>query len=406
MSRRKWDASEEDRFIDIWIHNLHLFEPGKKLTETYAQLEPYFRDVGVEINVQGIKSKMESLKRKYFNLLHSDQEDQSITWRHFDAMALVVRASANEVKDSEWKDYTQPAKTPHKTRSSIYMKNPAQRIKYETPFKTVFVDESAVNYFDDEEMPNAKRVRKRFSKSSNVRIKGRRVWQPAEECIFVDVWEKFASHIQSDRKKMDVYKDMHNELQLRGVGILPGDIKSKIESLMRTFRAQRDSVGDKSEWIHYSKILKIQTPIDFTKLDVFSEHSSSYEDDASWFKELEPKPDPDPISQPPSSSDSVVNQFDNKTQLSSPSCSEVCFWSDPEPSHCKVSIEMLDQDESTKQFESPSIEKHKAAEEFSQFVTKELAVLNDDLLIEAKRQIYNIICVMHKEQNEVNKKSY
>jgi len=35
---------------------------------------------------------------------------------------------------------------------------------------------------------------------------------------------------------MDVYKDMHNELQLRGVGILPGDIKSKIESLMRTFR--------------------------------------------------------------------------------------------------------------------------------------------------------------------------
>uniref|UniRef100_B3P889 GG11513 n=1 Tax=Drosophila erecta TaxID=7220 RepID=B3P889_DROER len=305
MSRRKWHASEEDRFIDIWIHNLHLFEPGKKLTETYAELEPFLRDVGVEINVQGIKSKMESLKRKYFNLLHSDQEDQSTTWRHFSAMALVVNASANEVKDSEWKDYTQPPKT-----------------SLDTPFKSVFVDESAGTFFNDEEMPNAKRVRKRFSKTSNVGVKARRVWQPAEECVFVEVWEKFASHIQSERKKIDVYKDMQNELQLRGVRILPGDIKSKIESLMRTFRAQRDSVGDKSEWIHYAKILKIQTPIDFTKLDGFSEPSSSNEDDASWFKELEPKPDPEPIRNPPSSNDSVVNQFDNRAQPISPASSE------------------------------------------------------------------------------------
>ncbi|XP_039494878.1 uncharacterized protein LOC120453989 [Drosophila santomea] len=402
MSRRKWHASEEDRFIDIWIHNLHLFEPGKKLTETYAELEPFLRDVGVEINVQGIKSKMESLKRKYFNLLHSDQEDECITWRHFDAMALVVNASANEVKDSEWKDYTQPPKTSHKTRSSVYMADPAQRIEYGTPFKSVFVDESAVNFCTDEEMPKAKRVRKRFSKTSNVGVKSRRVWQPAEESIFVDVWEKFACHIQSDRKKIDVYKDMHNELQQRGVRILPVDIKSKIESLMRTFRTQRDSVGDKSEWIHYSKILKIQTPIDFTKLDGFSD-PSSFEDDASWFKELEPKPNPEAISNRPSSNDSVVNQFDNCIQPSSPASNEVCFWSDPEPSHCKVSIEVLDQDEPPKPIESPSVEKQRASEEFSQFVTKELAVLNDDLLIEAKRQIYNIICVLQKKQNEVNK---
>lgn len=145
VSRRKWDASEEDRFIDIWIHNLHLFEPGKKLTETYAELEPYFRDVGVEINVQGIKSKMESLKRKYFksvnnfqmknrfdnlwdfSLLHSDQEDQAITWRHFDAMALVVRASAHEAKDSEWKDYTQPSKTPRKSPLNSDKENVSNR---------------------------------------------------------------------------------------------------------------------------------------------------------------------------------------------------------------------------------------------------------------------------------------
>ncbi|XP_017082832.2 uncharacterized protein LOC108115772 isoform X2 [Drosophila eugracilis] len=403
-TKRKWLASEEDRFIDIWVQNMHLFAPGKRLMETYMELEPHFREVGIEINAQGIKSKMETLKRKYFNLLHSDRDDQSTTWRHFDTMTLVVNGNLKDSKDSEWKDYTQPPKTSHITRSSVYMNDPALR-EYESPFKSVYVDESAVHFFNHEEKPTAKRTRQRFSKATNVRVKPRRVWQPAEEIIFVDVWEKFSGHIQSDRKKMDVYKDMQNELQQLGLIIVPSDIKSKIESLTRSFRTQRNTVGDKSEWIHYSKISQILNPMDFMKFEAFSEPSgnSSSEEDSAWFKEMGPKTEPEPPGNLTNSNDSVVNQFDSSTQPCSPNSSVDFSLIDPDPSHCKVSIEILDQDESIKPIGSPLSEKQKAAEEFSQFVTKELAVLNDDLLIEAKRQIYNIICVLQMKQNEVNK---
>uniref|UniRef100_A0A6P4FLH4 Uncharacterized protein LOC108050892 n=1 Tax=Drosophila rhopaloa TaxID=1041015 RepID=A0A6P4FLH4_DRORH len=403
-TRRKWLASEEDRFIDIWVHNLHLFAPGKKLVETYTELEPYFREVGVEINAHGIKSKMESLKRKYFNLLHSDQEDTLNVWRHFDTMAIVVAGSYKDEKDMEWKDYTQPPKSSHITRSSVYMEDDGQpRSQSEGPFNTVFLEESASHFFDDEEKPKPKKKRQRFSIPTRTQVKARRAWQPAEENIFVDVWEKFSCHIQSGRKKMDVYKDMQNDLEKLGLYIVPCDIKSKIESLTRSFRTQRDTVGDKSEWVHYFKIAQILSPTDFTKLEPFPDESSNScsEEDSEWFKEMElkPKPDTDTIN----SNDSVANHFEGSTQPSSPACSLDYSMIDPDPSNCKVSIEILDQGEEIKSLESSLIEKENAAEEFSQFVRKELAVLNDDLLIEAKRQIYNIICVLQMKQNEVNK---
>jgi len=93
-------------------------------------------------------------------------------------------------------------------------------------------------------------------------------------------------------------------------------------------------VGDKSEWIHYSKISRILSPIDFRKLQNSSDSSSS-EEDSEWFKEMEPKEtDPETCSNPPkvkeidvsiepepvistnpsNSNDSVVNQFDGSTR--------------------------------------------------------------------------------------------
>lgn len=55
--------------------------------------------------------------------------------------------------------------------------------------------------------------------------------------------------------------------------------------------------------------------------------------------------------------------------------------------------------------EEKPYDKRGLVEEFSQYVTKELSVLNDDLLIEAMRKIYNIICLMQMKQNEMNKKT-
>jgi len=185
-------------------------------------------------------------------------------------------------------------------------------------------------------------------------------------------------------------------------------------------------VGDKSEWIHYSKISRILSPIDFRKLQNSSDSSSS-EEDSEWFKEMEPKEtEPETCSNPPNSTDSVVkqidvsiepeistnpsnsndsvvNQFDGSTRPSSPESSIEFSMVESDPRHCQVSIEILDQEEATKPMASPPLEKLKAAEDFSKFVTKELAVLNDDLLIEAKRQIYNIICGLQIKQNELNK---
>lgn len=65
-SRRKWQPSEEDCFIDIWKQHLYLFESGRKLVEIYVELQAHFREVGIDISAQGIKSKMETFKRKYF----------------------------------------------------------------------------------------------------------------------------------------------------------------------------------------------------------------------------------------------------------------------------------------------------------------------------------------------------
>nr|XP_016938247.2 uncharacterized protein LOC108016143 [Drosophila suzukii] len=427
LSRRKWTPSEEDRFIDIWLHNLHLFATGRKLTYIYSELELYYREVGLEINAQGIKSKMETLKRKYYTLLYSDNEDQSTSWKHFDTMALIVAGSNKESKDTEWKDYTQPPKTSRTTRSSVYMDEGSQtQSEYEGKFNTVFLDESSVHLFSDEENPKPKRVRRRFSNISNVRVKSRRVWRSEDESRFVDVWEKYAADLQSDRTKMDVYKDMHRDLQELGIHISPNDIKSKTESLTRSFRTHQHTVGDKSEWIHYSKISRILSPIDFRKLQNSSDSSSS-EEDSEWFKEMEPKEtDPETCSNPPNSTDSVVkqidvsiepeistnpsnsndsvvNQFNGSTRPSSPESSIEFSMVESDPRHCQVSIEILDQEEAIKPMASPPLEKLKAAEDFSKFVTKELAVLNDDLLIEAKRQIYNIICGLQIKQNELNK---
>ncbi|KAH8363303.1 hypothetical protein KR084_008011, partial [Drosophila pseudotakahashii] len=452
LSRRKWTGSEEDRFIDIWVHNLHLFVPGKKLTNVYTELELYYRDVGIEITAQGVKSKMETLKRKYFTMLHSD--DDSNTWKHFDTMAQIVNSTIKDSKDTEWKDYTKPPKEPPKTSRK---KSLVPTIKFQLiRFNSVFVDESSPHLFNDEEKPKVKRRRRRIKDNNNYNTSKtggkRRVWQTAEESKFVDVWRKYGRDLQSDRKKMDVYKDMHWDLDELGISISPNDIKSKIESLTRVFRAHQYSDGDKSEWIHYKKVSQTLSPTEST-FEPFDEPAvqtcSSSEEDSEWFKEMELKPEIATCGKPSSSNDSVVNESDGSIQeepknFSNPSnfndsvvnqCdgnidydshdsdSSIEFsMVDPDPRLCQVSIEILDQEEASKPikmldeelleheepiktFQSPPSEKLKAAEEFSKFVTKELAVLNDDLLIEAKRQIYNVICALQMKQNKVNKKS-
>ncbi|KAH8340937.1 hypothetical protein KR059_010037, partial [Drosophila kikkawai] len=375
--RRKWQPSEEDCFIEIWKNNLYLFDGRRKLVEIYAELRKHFREVGIDINGQVIKSKMESLKRKYFNLLHADRHDQSSPWEHFDTMATIISATSKGLaKDPDWDDVN----------------------SHHGPFSSVYVEEGPKYLFKSEEGKRSKKSTAAQKKRQRVRqtsAKQRRFWYAAEEITFVNVWEQFNSELLSERKKMDVYKDMEQELCGLGLYVTPNDIKSKMESLTRTFRAQRNAVGDKSEWIHYAKLGQLLSPLEPIRFEPFPETSNSSEDDFPWLSEMQPKVEL--IDNPTNSNDSVVHQFEDCTQPcpSSPSI-------DIDSSMTSFKVERVEKVEPAENSNCAS-DRQTSAEEFGQFVTKELAVLNDDLLIEAKRRIYNIICTMQMKQNDLNK---
>ncbi|KAH8367303.1 hypothetical protein KR200_005288, partial [Drosophila serrata] len=378
-SRRKWQPSEEDCFIEIWKNNLYLFDSRKKLVEIYAELQKYFREVGIDITGQVIKSKMESLKRKYFNLLHANRDDQSSSWEHFDTMAAIISATSKGMsKDPDWDDVNSHRKT----------------LLGDGPFNSVYVEECTKYIFKNEDGKRSKKntAEKKRQRVKKTPAKQRRFWYAAEEITFVNVWEQFNSELLSERKKMDVYKDMEQELSGLGLHVTPNDIKSKMESLTRTYRAQRKSAGDKSQWIHYAKLAILLSPLEPITFEPFPDTSSSSDDDLPWLSEMEPKVEL--IDNPTNSSDSAVHQFEDYNQ--------------PYPSSPSIDIDFspslkVERTENLGQIERPASERQAATEEFGQFVTKELAVLNDDFLIEAKRRIYNIICTMQMKQNDLNK---
>ncbi|KAH8293862.1 hypothetical protein KR054_005839, partial [Drosophila jambulina] len=386
-ARRKWQPSEEDCFIEIWKNNLYLFDSRKKLVETYAELQKHFREVGIDISGQVIKSKMESLKRKYFNLLHANRDDKSSSWEHFDTMAAIIAATSRELaKDPDWDDVNS-----HRKISLLVF----LEILSHGPFNSVYVEEGPRSMFKSEDGKRSKKStgnRKKRQRAKKTPAKQRRFWYAAEEIIFVNVWEQFNSELLSERKKMDVYKDMEQELHGLGLQVTPNDIKSKMESLTRTFRAQRNAVGDKSEWIHYSQLSRLLCHLEPIQFEHFPDTTSSSEDDLPWLSEIQPTVEL--IDNPTHSSDSVVNQFEDCTQ--------------PCPSSPSIDIDYgqsfkVERIEQLERIERPVSDRKTATEEFGQFVTKELAVLNDDLLIEAKRRIYNIICNLQMKQNDLNK---
>ncbi|KAH8242608.1 hypothetical protein KR032_000520, partial [Drosophila birchii] len=374
-SRKRWLPSEEDCFIEIWKNNLYLFDSSMKLVEIYAELQKKFREVGMEICGQVIKSKMESLKRKYFNLLHGHRDDRPSSWKHVDTMATILSATSKGLaKDPDWDDVN----------------------SHHGPFNSVYVEEGPKHLFKSEDGKRSKKSiadKKRRPRVTRPPPRQRKFWYAAEERTFVNVWDQFHSELLSERKKMDVYKDMEQELNALGLRVTSNDIKTKMESLTRTYRTQRNSVGDKSEWVHYPTLARLLSHLEPITFEPIPETSSSSEDDLPWLSEMQPKVEL--IDNPTNSSDSVVHQFEDCTQ---PCPSSPSINMDFSPRCFKV-----EEIEEVEQTEVPASDRQTAAEEFGQFVTKELAVLNDDLLIEAKRRIYNVICTLQMKQNDLNK---
>lgn len=146
-------------------------------------------------------------------------------------------------------------------------------------------------------------------------------------------------------------------------------------------------MGDQDKWVHYRKVQNALNPLKCS-VSEFGESSSS-DDDKSWLKEALPQ-------------NSSMNWTYGIEQCSQPETSSKTNSCDkPDLSSIKSDSDM-DMDV---QVEEKPYDKRGLVEEFSQYVTKELSVLNDDLLIEAMRKIYNIICLMQMKQNEMNKKT-
>ncbi|XP_044570201.1 uncharacterized protein LOC26513652 isoform X2 [Drosophila ananassae] len=277
---------------------------------------------------------------------------------------------------------------------SVYADDRTQLDKQlDKTYNSVFLDECCKEFFNDEECnrvnntPAAKKRKQRFSKNTTP-IKPRRLWTLDQENIFLDVWQKYAVDILGERKNQDVYVDMQHELESFGLFLKPSDIKAKIESFKRTFRAQKDAAGDQVEWVHYRKVRNALNPLKNKISDVGE--SSSSDDDKSWLKET-------PTQNISMTSSDDIEQYSQSEESPTANSCDI-----PDLSNIKSDSETMALD--VQVMEKP-YDKRSLVEEFSQYVTKELSVLNDDLLIEAKRKIYNVICLMQMKQNEMNKET-
>ncbi|XP_003736299.3 uncharacterized protein [Drosophila pseudoobscura] len=273
----------------------------------------------------------------------------------------------------------------------------------------------------------------------------RRNWTIEEEVTFIEVWKNYVGDLLGEgKKKADIYRAMKNELQTYGVGLdkIPSDVKAKMESLKRTFKSEHEIYGANSEWIHYAKLVDVVGPLNGILIETHHDTSSSSDD---WFpnkmkaESRSQFPDPleeqkqqdandsddsfcwvleeaaeAPSSHPEPPSDSATNQLlEHTDEGCSPVESPVDFSefnnaNNNDSETCKDYMQDLEEteetDESTEQpDDNPSSHKQKSVEQFTQFVAKELLVLDDDLFLEAKRCIYDVLHNMERKQLKLNK---
>ncbi|XP_030559081.1 uncharacterized protein LOC115761455 [Drosophila novamexicana] len=425
--RRCWTPSEEDRFLRIWYSNLGALHCGKKRSEVYRDLEVEFINQGIDISAAHIKAKMESFKRKYCHIIRENKPRKQ--WKNFDKMVAIMEYQ-EEMKETR---FERPEVSSDKTFSSVYVD--------EVP--PMFFNEEEYSQNEDDDIkttssstmstdgPFPRRTEQRHSRAHNANAsestisnttlekpkQRRRHWILQEEQVFLDVWQKYVRDLRGDRKKSHVYKDMELEFHGQGIEIRYSDVKAKIESLTRKFRKERDSMGADSEWIHYAKMAELLGALEATQFDQYSENSgsSSYFDDSSnWFAEDMPiypktclkyeRTSLDYIEgEPPSKKCKESESHTNNTVAHTDNAQDGSRLKEPED----IELEMLHDDSIEQpnvgqQSPNQSTRKSQLTEQFGKFVTKELNMLSGDLLIEAKRRIYNIICIMQMKQIKLN----
>ncbi|XP_030375835.1 uncharacterized protein LOC115625084 [Scaptodrosophila lebanonensis] len=222
--------------------------------------------------------------------------------------------------------------------------------------------------------------------------KKRKRWNTMEESCFLDVWHSKLPLLRNERKNGPIYIKMVNELADQGVFVTVTDIKTKIDTVTRKFRVERDK--DKcSNWIHYAKMAEILGPAEDKSFNSFSDDTSDTNFNSVYLNDY----------------DSILlddEETKTKREVTTIGCvtstkevyenSERPYRdSDISSTQCVAVLQNTDS------FED-SMDSGLQEYEFGQLVTKELERLEEDLRVDTKRKVYNLICDAHLKQLQRN----
>ncbi|XP_023163666.2 uncharacterized protein LOC111594546 [Drosophila hydei] len=404
VQRRCWTSSEEDIFLRVWQNNLGTVHGGRRRTDVCRDLQFEFANNGIDATVENIKVKMDSFKRKFSQIIKEDKPRKP--WKHFDTMVTIMG-----YPEQNTETLFEPTQViSDDAISFVCVDEVAEYSQVEIEVEDMRTMSSSTMSTDtDKAKPSDSplSIPNMISEKAKPR---RRFWVLQEEQIFLNVWHKYVRDLRTAKVKLHVYKEMALELQSQGIKMRSSDIKAKIESFTRKFRKERDLVGNGSKWIHYAKVCELLNTLQATSLEQYSEHSN-IDNSCNWFDQDTPPAYPpayanssldcEAIEQPLKKAKG--NEYDENCSVahSDNAVEDECYLVYPE----NLALVMLHEGQSMEQpvNANETICRPQLTEQFGRFVIKELNMLNDDLLTEAKKRIYDIICIMHMKQMQQNK---
>ncbi|EDW59136.2 uncharacterized protein [Drosophila virilis] len=214
-------------------------------------------------------------------------------------------------------------------------------------------------------------------------------WTPAEEICFLDSWGKRAEQLKRSKKNSIVYKEMREDLRNRGFYVETMDIKTKIDTYVRKFRAER-AKNVTSKWIHFSKVGQILDSMDVSMVSRLHSAHADYNEHTSFNSVYIEECDSMKLAENDKccAEEFVIEPyFPNITSLDHSRNDDDC-----QLNQSRVSSTVLDE----KYFKNHDYE-------FGQLVAKELNGLDEDIRVDSKRKIFNILCDAKMLQIDRNK---
>ncbi|XP_043863395.1 uncharacterized protein LOC6573207 [Drosophila mojavensis] len=466
VQRKLWTSEEEDIFLRIWQNYLVAVNDGRTLTDVCKYLQVEFRNKGIDATVDRIKTKIYSLKRKYNKIIKEPNKkkqwknfDRMALIMGYLEQTQEINYEAREHSHSSSQLYKQNNYCFDEVAPMEYAEVQVEIEDMRTSSSSTTTFVTFQKYIEANEYQTWSTDSTIAAPSAVKKTKPRRkLWGLEEEDIFLDVWKKYLSDLVRAEIKLSIYKKMAAELKSKGVHIRCYDINTKIQSFIRKFSKERNKPDSCSKWVHYAKVREMlcpaQTPrpqghealfcpkpsfFDYfanyypkpnfidcpnnwlaaDKLD--SEFDSPSPEWASYY--LNPKligyfnswcTEDQPIDSENLESRSAdcadnensleqanENEFDGNSSANHlDNAEDACYLIYPENLAMVVMEECQPMEHPINL--SEAITRQEQVEQFGSFITKELHLLNDDLLEEAKTRIFDIIRIMHMKQVQQN----